>query len=440
MLTLATIEKRVTKDGTVRWKLRVHIGRDEYGRQRFVRRTFRLKKDAEAEARRLEDQRDHGTLRERSKVTLNQYLRRWLKVKAGEIRARTLWDYRGVIRRYVEKPPDGAPAIGLMRLDRLTPEAFEDLYAWLREHRGLKPRTIQYLHVVLRQALKDAARKGTIARNPTDFVKRPKRARDDDEELEERDAMRAMAEDEANRFIEAARSDRYYPLWLMLLMGGLRPSEALGLRWPSVNIDEGKLHIERILTRIGVKGWKLVPPKTKKARRVVVLPAVAAQALRDWRRKQAEERLLLGAEYEDNGLVFTNPFGKPLHLHNLGVRSFRSICERAGLGEYGAEPVKPKGQPGPRKKRPFRPAHRPYDLRHTCATLLLKKGVPVKIVSELLGHASVALTMDIYSHVLPDMQGTAADAMEAMFGAVSGVTRGSQPDPFTAISGNFPRG
>lgn len=198
--------------------------------------------------------------------------------------------------------------------------------------------------------------------------------------------MRALSEDEANRFIEAARPERYFVLWLVLLMGGLRPSEALGLQWPNVNLGEGKLHVERILTRTGVKGWRLVPPKTRKARRVVVLPPVAAQAARDWRRKQAEERLLLGAEYEDNGFVFTNPFGKPLHLHNLGVRSFRNICERAGLGDYGPQPVKPKGQPGPPKKRPFRPAHRPYDLRHTCATLLLKKGVPVKIVSELLGH------------------------------------------------------
>lgn len=416
---MATIEKRTMKDGSVRWWLRVFVGRDENGRQRFVIKRFDRKKDAEKEARRLKRQRDHGMLREPSKITLNEYMKHWLKVKAGEIRARTLYAYKGVVKRYVQRAARRRAVDRATRLDRLTPEAFEELYAWLREHRGLGPRTIQYLHVVLRQALKDAARKGTIARNPTDFVKRPKRARDDDEEFEERDAMRALSEDEANRFIEAARPERYFALWLVLLMGGLRPSEALGLQWPNVNLGEGKLHVERILTRTGVKGWRLVPPKTRKARRVVVLPPVAAHALREWRRKQAEERLLLGAEYEDNGFVFTNPFGKPLHLHNLGVRSFRSICERAGLGEYGPEPVKPRGQPGPPKKRPFRPAHRPYDLRHTCATLLLKKGVPVKIVSELLGHASVALTMDIYSHVLPDMQGTAAEAMQAMFGVAA---------------------
>lgn len=397
---MATIEKRTMKDGSVRWWLRVFVGRDENGRQRFVIKRFDRKKDAEKEGRRLERQRDHGTLREASRLTLSQYLERWLKVKAGEIRARTQYDYEGVVKRYVQQPPEGAPAIGSMRLDRLTPEAFEDLYAWLRDERGLKPRTIQYLHVVLRQALKDAARKGTIARNPTDYAKRPRRAKVGDDELEERDAKRAMDRHRADRFLEAARPDRYYALWCVLMTAGLRPEEALGLKWPDVNLEEGKVHIERILTRVGVPGWKLVPPKTVKARRVVALPPIALHALRDWRKKQAEERLLLGAEYERHDFVFANPFGKPLHGGNLSRRNFRDICERAGLGEYGAEPAKPKGRPGPRKRRPFRPEHRMYDLRHTCATLLLKSGVNVKVVSELLGHANVTVTLNIYAHVL----------------------------------------
>lgn len=254
-----------------------------------------------------------------------------------------------------------------------------------------------------------------------------------------------MSEEEAGRFLEAARPDRYFALWATLLTGGLRPGEALGLRWSDVNLDTGRLHVDRALIRVG-RGWKLKRPKTAKARRVVALPPVAAEALREWRRKQAEERMLLSAEYQDNDFVFANPFGKPLHRDNLGRQNFRRICERAGLGEYGPVPAKPKGQPGPRKKRPFRPRHRPYDLRHTCATLLLKKGVNVKIVSELLGHASVTLTLDIYSHVIPGMQEMAATEMEAMFGPVTtmsaapGVTQGSQPDQTRAISVNFPKG
>lgn len=139
---MATIEKRTMKDGSVRWWLRVFVGRDENGRQRFVIKRFDRKKDPEKEARRLERQRDHGMLREPSKISLSEYMKHWLKVKAGEIRARTRYDYKGVVKRYVQEPPDGAPAIGLVRLDRLTPESFEELYAWLREHRGLGPRTI----------------------------------------------------------------------------------------------------------------------------------------------------------------------------------------------------------------------------------------------------------------------------------------------------------
>lgn len=241
---MATIEKRETQDGTVRWSMRVFVGRDDNGKRRFVHATYDRKGDAEKEARRLERMRDHGALVEPSKLTLNEYLKHWLKVKEGEVRARTAYNYRHLANRYVIKAPAGAPAIGSIRLDRLRPEAFETLYAWMRETLGLSPRTIQHLHVMLHGALDDAARKGTLARNPTDYAKRPKRAKTSDDELEERAAMRAMDQQQADRFLDAARPDRYYALWCVLLTGGLRPEEVLGLKWPDVNLDEGKLHIQ----------------------------------------------------------------------------------------------------------------------------------------------------------------------------------------------------
>jgi integrase len=411
---MARIERRETASGEARYRMRVFIGRDESGKRKFVTRTFARKKDAQKEARRLEQMKDMGgALTTTSKESLLKYLVRWLDTKEGQVRARTIHDYRGIVRRYIKEPPEDAPPIGSIRMDRLTPEAFEALYNWLREG-GRSPRTIHYTHAVLRMALKDAVAKKILSSNPTDHAKVPKRAKDAGESGEEQTTVRAMDDVQAARFLEAARSDRYYALWAVLLTGGLRPSEALGLKWSAVNLDEKKVYVARSLSRTGMDGWKLLKPKTKKARRTVPLPSVAIQALRQWRKTTAEERLLAGPEYEDNGLVFTTPFGKPLHLANLYRGPWRRVMERAELGEFGEAPEKPVR--GPRGKRRFTPAFRMYDLRHTCATLLLLRGVAPKIVQERLGHASITLTMDTYSHVLPTMQQEAADEMEALFG------------------------
>jgi integrase len=219
-----------------------------------------------------------------------------------------------------------------------------------------------------------------------------------------------MTEDEAGAFLRAAREDRYYPVWVALLTAGIRPSEAAGLLWRDVDLKKGTLHIRRTLTRRGLgegKGWKLEHPKTKKARRSIRLAPVAVEALREWRVLTAKERLLAGAEYLTKpDFVFCSAFGKPIHIRNLYARAFRRTMQRAGLGTWEGEG----------RKRRFVPSHRMYDLRHTCATTLLKQGVPVKMVSELLGHRKVAFTMDVYQHVLPDMRSTTADVMQAVFG------------------------
>jgi len=400
------------------------------GKRRYEVETFDTQTAAKKKARYLERMKDGGQRETLSKDPLATYLAEWLDAKDGEVRARTIHDYRGIVRRYVQKPPKGAPRIGTVRLNRLTPHAFEGLYRWLWKEKGLSPRTIQYLHSVLRQALGDAVRKGSLPRNPTDHVKRPTRPYDDGSEGETGNgkgsapgrAMRAMSEAEAGAFLEAARDDRYWALWVLLLTGGLRPGEALGLLWDDVDLEAGRVHVQRSLTRRGVKGWKLVEPKTDQARRVIPLPGVTLQALRSWKAQQAAERLKLGAEYEDHGLVFTTEFGTPPDQPNLYSRNFIDAMERAGFGTWevmeGGEwtPEAEANDPEGAFRRRFRPAFRMYDLRHTCATLLLKKGVAAKIVSERLGHANITLTLDTYSHVLPDMQEGAVEALEAAFG------------------------
>jgi len=407
------VRKVILKNGEVRYRVRVYVGLDpETGKQELVTKTYRKKKAADREETRLKNMKGEGVLVRPSRETLAKYLKRWLKeVKEGELRARTLYDYQGIVRRYIEKPPEGAPPIGMVRLDRLTPLAFQTYYDFLWREVGLSPRTLQYLHTILRQALKHAVLVGSLARNPTDGVKAKKQRAENGEgegAAKKKRALRAMTQEQATQFLTAARGDRYYALWAVLLMGGLRPGEAFGLLWEDVDLDERKLHVRRSLTRLGGKGWRLTEPKTDRSRRVVPLPEVAVRALKEWKAKQAEERLLLGAEYEDNGLVFASEFGKPLDGVNLNHRNFRRIMASAGLGEWELD------EKGERKR--FRPAHRVYDLRHTCATLLLRAGENVKVVSERLGHASITLTLDTYSHVLPDMQDAAAEKLEAMFG------------------------
>jgi integrase len=247
-----------------------------------------------------------------------------------------------------------------------------------------------------------------VARNVAELAELPRL---------ERRKVEAMSPEEAEAFLKAARSDRYHALWTVLLSGGLRPGEAIGLVWSDVDLDAGKIHVQRSLTRRGVEGWKLVEPKTPRSRRSVALPEFAVAALRTHKAAQNEERLLLGSEYQthDTGaFVFATEFGAPLSLPNLYRRNYRRICAAAGLGTW--EEVEVQGKKSKRTKRRFAPTYRLYDLRHTAATLLMRAGVHPKAVSERLGHSTVAFTLDTYSASLPDMQEEAAEKLEAMLG------------------------
>ena len=411
---MANIKKVTLANGETRYRLRYYVGRD--GAKQVVKtETFRKMRDADNRGRKVEGMKEEGGFVVSSKETFTKYLKRWIvEVKEGEVRGRTLYDYQNIVRRYIEDPPRGTPLIGKIELKKLRKAHFRSLYKHMRRERHLAPRTIQYLHAVLRQALSEAVNDGVLAKNPTDGARLKK------EKLEENAAatrptekarkLKTMDGPGAGRFLEAARMDRYYALWCILLSGGRRPGEALGLKWEDVDLASGDLHVQRSLTRLGIKApWKLTEPKTTQARRTVPLPATATQALREWRRTQAAERLQLGDEYENNDFVFANEFGKPLHATNLARRNYRRILEAAELGTWEGEG----------KNKTFRPGFRMYDLRHTCATLLLKAGENPKVVGERLGHASIVLTLDTYSHVIPSMQKEAANKMEAVLFGVS---------------------
>jgi integrase len=399
---VAYITKVPTKGGEVRWRLRVSLGPDpETGKRKVHTSTHLRKADAEVEGRRLEDLRTMGGLRETSRAPLTNYLKAWLKdVAKPRVRTRTFVEYEATLTRYIFKPPEGAPPLGTVKMHQLSTEAIQKLYTWLsdeKEGRGLSPRTVASLHAVLRSALNHAASTGAIARNPAHYAKPPRQVRKE---------MKAMTEKEAKAFLEAAAEDRFHGLWVLLVSTGLRPGEGLGLKWTDLEGD--RLRVQRSLTRRGVKGWKLTEPKTDRARRTVVLPPVAVKALRGQKKRQAEERLKAGTAWKDHGFMFTTGTGEPMDQINLYRKNFQGTLQAADLGTWkGEEP-----------NRTFEPGFTMYSLRHTAASLALRAGVNVKVVSAMLGHASVTLTLDTYTHLIESQQEDVAERMEKVLGGV----------------------
>jgi integrase len=195
-----------------------------------------------------------------------------------------------------------------------------------------------------------------------------------------REEIDPLDAEQARRLLEAARVDRLEALYVLALNTGMRQGELLALKWDDVDLERGLLRVRRTLTHSD-NGFVLGEPKTKKSRRTTRLTAGAVQGLREHLTRQLEEMERLGSLYKPGGLIFATQSGTIINPSNLRNRSFKSLLKRAEL-------------------RPIRF----HDLRHTCATLLLSKDVNPKIVSEMLGHSSAIITLDIYAHLLPDMQ------------------------------------
>ena len=320
--------------------------------------------------------RDGGLVFDAGALTLGEYLDRWITDSVRDtVRQRTWERYESIVRVHIK------PALGGVKLKALTPTHVRGLYREKLDA-GLASRTVQYIHTTLHKALKEAVADGLIPRNVTEAVKAP-RAKGKE--------INALSPAQARAFLEAASeaNDRFEALYVLAVTAGLREGELLGLRWDDLDLDAGTLSVRRTLSEAR-SGRFFEAPKNGKGRSIR-LTKQTVEALRSHRKRQNEQRLGLGTLWQDKGLVFPAQAGTPMNAKNLTARSFKPLLERAGL---------------PRTVRL-------HDLRHTCATVLLGKGVHPKIVQELLGHATIAITLDTYSHVLPNMQGEAVTAMES---------------------------
>jgi integrase len=318
-----------------------------------------------------------GTFVEPSARTLGGFLvDEWLPARRN-LRPSTLSNYGIHIRTCV------VPALGAIRLQQLSPAHLNAFYqsllteGRLRNGRGMAPKTVQNIHGILHRALKDALRWGCVSRNVAEAVDPPAGLRIE---------RQVWTPGQLRAFLHHVRNDRLYAAWLLVATTGLRRSELAGLRWVDVDFDAGRISPRR--PRVVVDyGVVESDAKTPKGRRSLALDPATLAALKAHRLRQAEERSVIGAGYHDSGLVCTMPDGAPIHPQRISAW-FVQHTRAAGL-----------------------PRIRLHDVRHSYATAALAAGVPPKVISERLGHATIAITMDTYSHVIPGLDEQAANAV-----------------------------
>lgn len=371
-----TVVSKKTKAGP-RYYVRVELGRDPVtGRpiQKQEPGGYRTKTEAKKVAREVAARIDRAAYREPSKTTTAEYLEAWITAAAGNgrIRPGTASLYETVRRAYI------VPRIGHLTLQALRAQHLDAAYADLlaRGGRGegpLAPKTVRHAHTLLHKALSDAVKKGLITTNPAAVADSPRPRRQE---------MKTWTAQELGGFLHHAHDDRLFAAWRLVAMTGMRRGEVLGLRWKDVDLERGRLSITQTLVLIDNKP-QVSTPKTESGRRSIALDGETVSALKAHRAAMAQERLALGLGLTADDLLFTSVDGTPLHPDWFG-RTFVRLAKAAGL-----------------------PVIRLHDLRHTFATLALDAGVKVWDVSDILGHANISITLDLYRHAVPNTQAEA---------------------------------
>lgn len=310
--------------------------------------------------------------------TLEAFLTDWIRDATGRLRPRTVERYAGLIRSHVN------PALGSVQLRRLAPQDIARLYADLRP--TLAPATIAQLHAVLHGALGTAVRWHAIASNPAAAVQAPRPVRTE---------MRFLDSDQVRAMLETAVGDPLEALYVGAVFTGLRLGELLGLRWRDVDLDGYAITVRHTLSRAGGR-WTLTEPKTTRSKRTVRLAPRVVEVLRAHYLAEAERLLALGHRIRPDTLVFTDRWGDPVNPWHITERAFKPLLRRAGLPEL-----------------------RFHDLRHSFASMMLSEGVRVDVVSRMLGHATPAITLNVYSHLMPGDEEAAVARLERRVGGRS---------------------
>jgi integrase len=372
---LARKTGQIVGRGRHRWLVRVFLGRDHKTRKRryHSRMVHGPVRRAQTLLNKVLREHDLGRQIQGADLTLNEYLDRWVETAAKpRLREKSYRSYESLLRRYVR------PSLGPRNLAAICPLDIQSVYQQLVE-RGLSARTVRYTHSVLRSAMRQAIRWRLLAEDPTNGAQLPRLRRCE---------LRVLTAEQSRLFLEAAMQTAYGPVFAVALSTAARPSEYLALKWHDINWEQGTVSIARTLERIN-GGWRFAETKRARSRRVIKLQGWVLELLKHLSTRTNPKSPCSGSDGVAD-LIFTTPSRQPIHADKVATQT-KSILQKAGL-----------------------PMMRLYDLRHTGATLALAAGVPAKVVSEQLGHASAAFTLDLYSHVLPHMQEQAAMKVEEL--------------------------
>jgi len=317
------------------------------------------------------------------RLTLKEYLEKeWLPAIVGTVRPTTYRSYAAHVEHHI------VPRLGTLQLQRLNGATLNAFYAKLasegcvRNDGGLAPATVRRVHATLHRALRDAVRWNRLSVNPVDAADPPKCSA-------EQRKLPAWSAEQLFAFLESVKGERLYALWHFLAMTGCRRGEALGLQWCNVDFDAARVTSAQALLEVGNE-IQLSEPKSARGRRTIALDPETVAVLRAHHRVQAQERLHCGAGWADTGFAFATEDGQALQPWRIS-KGFEQLRRRAGLTQI--------------------PLH---GLRHTYATVALSSGINPRIVSGRLGHSTVAFTLDVYSHVLPQADEEAAVRIAAL--------------------------
>jgi integrase len=366
---------QITKRGENTWYVRIYLGKDANGKRKHFNKTIHgTKKDAQKFLTAKLREKDLGIFIEPASMFLNEYLDKWLnEIAKQRVRESTFIQYSNFVKIYIGKH------LGSIRLCDLQAYQVQKFYGDLQKQ-GLSARTIRYAHNILSSALKQANKWKMINQNPCELCELPRIVKTE---------MMYFTPEETTKFLSTAKESKWYALFLLAIESGMRPEEYLALQWKDLDFENKTLSVKRAVNKTKSGGYIFVEPKTNRSRRNIPISNSCISALKTHRRKQLEERMKLGENYENLDLIFASEIGSVYDIKNLRNRHFKPIRDKAKL-----------------------PKIRLYDLRHTMATLLLLAGENPKVVSERLGHASIVLTLDTYSHVLPMMQSEATNKLE----------------------------
>jgi len=359
----------IRQRGKDTYQIYIDIGTDPVtGERKRYYETVKGKKNAERRERELRRELDLGTFVVPSDVTLRDFLEDWLKEKMKQVKPSTLSSYQQVLNLYV------VPYLGQMKMKDLKPQHFVRLYEHLQgKDMNISNRTIKYVHTVIKSALDKAVQWELIPKNIVENVDPPRQTRN---------KFNVWDEQEIKRFLEVAKDSWYFEVYYLALTTGMRQGELLGLRWRNVDLEKKRIYV---VEQYNLKTQAFEEVKTESSRRNISIDNDTVEVLRKHKKKQAAMRLK--AEFwQDHDLVFCTRNGLPIRHRNL-VRNFKEYIKRAGVPEI-----------------------RFHDLRHTHATLCLTNGWHPKVVQERLGHSSIQVTLDTYSHVIPSLQDELASA------------------------------